>query len=189
MPNWSNQIPERSKHNGFDLVRTPADKPFAAIVTCEDLIGCYTHYWGGRTVPCEGETCRACAELQSSRWHGYLSCFNPRTHDHCIFEFTQKAAYAFQEYREAHGTLRGCYFQATRPKRRKNSRVVIQCKPADLTQITLPHPPDMIRAMATIWQLPASAFEPDGAIDSNPVVKSKAAPLARMRGNGQDLSH
>jgi hypothetical protein len=185
MPNWSNQVPARDKSHGFDLVRTPADGTFQAIVTSEDLIGCFTHYWGGRTVPCEGDPCPACEKLQSSRWHGYLSCFNPRTREHVLFEFTQKAAFALAEYRDAHGTLRGCHFQAFRPKRRKNSRVVIECKPADLTKITLPKPPDLVRAMSTIWQLPATAFAPDKAVDSHSTLSTKTEPLDEMRGNGK----
>lgn len=183
MPNWSNTPPPQDKHMAFALVRTPPDRPLTAIVTSDDLIGCNTHYWGGRTVPCEAPDCRACAESMPFRWHAYMSIFDQKTRDHMLFECTARAALAFEQYRVAHGTLRGCHFLAVRPKRGRNSRVEIVTKPADLTKITLPQAPDLVRAMSVIWQIPHAALPKHTGLNGSPDLSTNAAVLKRMRGD------
>lgn len=168
MPVWSHELPPEPKHYGFELRRTPPDRPLIAIVTAEDLSVCFTHFWGGRTVPCETPDCDACKALSPSRGHCYLSAIDAKTREHFLFECTTTAAGPFQVYRAAHGTLRGCLFQATRPKRRRNAKVEIQAKPCDLTKISLPKPPNVPQAMAVIWQLPGAAVQSDGALNSSP---------------------
>src|SRR5574337_489773 len=116
MPNWSNNLPAKTKHMGFDLRRTPETKPILAVVTSADLIVVDTHYWGGRTTPHEDFHCAACTALQPRRTHVYLSALDPKTRDHFIFECTAHAAQVFIEYRERNNTLRGCYFCASRPR-------------------------------------------------------------------------
>jgi hypothetical protein len=139
---------------GFALKRTPTDKPFRAIVTSTEFIGCDTHFWGGRTIPCEKPDCPACNAGMPYRWHAYLACILPQTHEHVIFECPQLAAKTFEEYTLAHGALRGCLFIATRPKKAANSKVCINAHPADLANLTLPQPPDLIKLMSIIWQMP-----------------------------------
>jgi hypothetical protein len=182
MPNWTNRRPENPDKYAYNLVRTPPDRPLTAICTADDLLGCHTHFYGNRTVPCEAPNCPACDDGMPSRWHAYLSAFDPKTHTHFLFECTAKAAQAFETYRDTYGTLRGCYFQALRPKRRKNSAVTIVTKPADLTRTNLPPPLDIPRAMSVIWQLPTSAIETPTAEHSTPTVAVQPEPLNRMRG-------
>ena len=181
MPAWSHNLPTSNKHMGFDLRRTPPDRPLTAIVTSEDLIGCYTHYWGGRTVPCEQPDCPACNTSVPFRFHAYVAAFDPKSHEHFIFECTANAAKSFENYRAAHSTLRGCYFQACRTKRGKNAKVDIATKPADLTNFTLPQEPDLIKALSVIWRLPAASLQdepPHGAIRN---IKPRGKTLTKMR--------
>ncbi len=159
MPNFSNSIPNETKRHGYDLRRTPPDKPLKGIITCEKLIGCYTHWWNGRTVPCEDTDCKACESNTPSRWHCYLSLLESGTHDHIIFECTAKAALPITEYLLDNPTLRGVLLSAWRPKRRRNARVEILLKPIDLSSIKIPQAPDVIQAMSVIWQLPGAALE------------------------------
>ena len=181
MPAWTDRVPDTATKFGFDLHRTPPDRPLTAIIISPDLIGCHTHFWGGRTVPCEDENCPACAENMPSRWHAYVACYDPRTQETFIFETTAKGAQALENYRDSFGTLRGCLFSAARPKRRKNSKVEIATKTADLTRITLPPPIDIVRAMSVIWQLPATAIKTPTAEHSTPTIHPDPAPLNRMR--------
>jgi hypothetical protein len=194
MPNFSSEIPANPKAFGFDLRRTPEAKPVNAVITSEDLIGCYTHYWKQHTLPCEAPECPACADNIPSRWHGYVACFDPRNHDQFLFEFTLKAAENFKKYRDTYGTLRGCAFLAFRPKRTKNARVTIQCKPTDLTKLFLPDPPDLIKALGVIWQIKPTAFAPTTAIDSHPTLEADPAALDTTYGrspnrNGNRFAH
>jgi hypothetical protein len=48
-------------------------------------------------------------------------------------------------------------FQASRWRQTPNGRVLIQTKPADLTKIILPQPPNIIAALSIIWHLPLPA--------------------------------
>jgi hypothetical protein len=188
MPAWSNKPPAVEKHLAFQLQRTPQDRPLCGIVTSEDMIGCNTHYWGGRTVPCEAPNCKACNESMPYRWHAYMSVYSEKSREHFLFEVTARAAVAFEQYRMAHGTLRGCLFNAVRPKRAKNSKVEIITKPADLTKYHIPDPPDLIKAMSVIWQLPAAGLPTSEGLGSTPQVRPSRRLLNRMRGENPTVT-
>ena len=53
MPTWRTELPPEGKNRGYDLKRTPTSAPLIAIITSTDLLVCDTHYWHGRTTPCE----------------------------------------------------------------------------------------------------------------------------------------
>jgi hypothetical protein len=197
MPTWSNTPPPLDASTGFTLLRTPPDRPLVAVVTTDDLIGCQTHYWGGRTVPCEAtpdpktgqldtSPCPACLNLQPRRWHAYVAAFDPKTRTHFLFETTARAALAFQDYRLAHGTTRGCYFQAVRPRPGKNTRIEITTKPFDQQKCPLPNPPNLIRALSVIWQLPATALHTPADESSAKTITTCRATVRRMRGELPD---
>ena len=154
MPNWSNKIPEDPRGYALPLLRCPAAQRLEAIVTSGNLIGCNTHFWGGHTVPCNGTDCEPCERGVAYRWHAYLSALNPKDGLHFIFECTAQAAKPFADYRESHGTLRGCQFIAYRWKQARNGRVIIKCTPTAMQLGILPDTPDLTRIMAIIWRLP-----------------------------------
>lgn len=168
MPNFSSVPPLDPRGHSLTLKRCPTGKPLVAIVTCDDLVGCPTHFYGGRTVPCETENCEPCNEGVPWRWHSYLSCFQPSTKIHFLFENTARATEPFVLYRKAHGTLRGCCFKAQRLNSRPNSRVYIDTKPVDLEKQTLPEGPDLIKVLGIIWNIPAPAISTDGVLKSVP---------------------
>lgn len=180
MPQWTDRVPDTENRHAYDLKRTPPDSPLSAIVLSHDLLGCYTHYYGGHTVPCEAPNCPACDDNMPSRWHAYVAAWNPKDHSIFIFETTLKAAQALEAYRDTYGTLRGCFFCASRPKRRRNARVEIQTRPADLTKHNLPEPIDLKRALAVIWQLPPTVLETPSAEHSTPTVTPCRAVLDRV---------
>ena len=181
MPTFSSDLPPNRRHMGFDIVRTPADKALTAIVTSENLLVTNTHYWGGRTVPCEMPDCEPCNASIPYRTHVYVSAFTAFDHLHVIFECTAHAAKAFEEYRNANGTLRGCYFSAARPKRTKNGRVVITTKPADLAKIAIPSSPNLILALSIIWRLPMPALRELYAADGRSTIRTDPTRTAVMR--------
>ena len=181
MPTWSTSTPTTSKHMGFDLVRTPIDAPITAVVTSPDFIGCDTHFWGGRTVPCERPDCPACNSGMPFRWHAYLACIFTKSHEHVIFECTQLAAKAFEAYKLAHGTLRGCLFNASRPKKASNSKVCIATRPANLELIVLPEPPDLVKLLSVIWQLPTAGVVIEHDIAGAPKMTRRHTNTRAMR--------
>ena len=181
MPTWSNKLPEVQKHMGFDLRRTPESSALQAVSTSDDILVCDTHYWHGRTTPCEKPDCAACNEAMPYRTHVYVSAYDLKRREHFIFECTTNAAKAFVDYREANDTLRGCLFQAERPKGRKNSKVVIQTNTVNQAKINLPQPPNLILALSVIWRLPKTSLAVDGKVGEKKEVRTIKEPLDRMR--------
>lgn len=155
MPKWTSSAPDDPRGPAFPIVRTPPRRPLTAIVTAEDLVGTHTHFFKGRTIPCEAEECPACQEGFPYRWHAYVSAWVQETGLHFIFECTAQAAEAFTEYRETFEKVRGCLFEATRAGNRPNGRVLIRTKTAKLQGLNLPKPPDIIKCLAILWNLPA----------------------------------
>lgn len=154
MPKWSNEIPESPRGPALPIRRTPAGKPMEAIVTSFDLIGCFTHFYKGQTVPCEGEDCPAHLEGIPFRWHAYMTAVDYHNNLHFIFECTAISAEFFTAFRSQYMSLRGCHFKATRWNNRPNGRILVRTKMADLAERTLPDPPDLQKAMAILWSLP-----------------------------------
>jgi len=162
MPKWTTAIPEDPKGPALPIRRTPAFKKMLAIITSEDLIGTNTHYFKGRTRPCEGPGCEAHLAGIPFRWHAYVAAEDIDTALHFIFETTAMGAEPFIQYREHHNTLRGCLFQAQRWKQRPNGRILIRCKPADLKDKRLPPAPDMIKCLSILWDLPSTDLDAGG---------------------------
>lgn len=191
MPTYRTTLPEKSKHQGFDLKRTPEAGSLQAIVTSENLLVCDTHFFHGRTAPCErivndqGKTiddsfCLACKEKIAYRCHVYVSAFDAKKQEHFIFECTDNAAKPLEEYKTASGTLRGCVLYATRPKGLKNSKVVIETSSVNLAKVKIPQPPDLIRALAVIWRLPVTAFDVEKNKSRSAVVKTNGKKIRNM---------
>jgi len=187
MPLWSKDVPSHTRGPAFPLKRTPTGKGIIAIVTSDDLVGCDTHWWGGHTVPCEGPECDACKNGIPFRWHGYLTALDTSTHLHFIFEMTAQAADSFKDFRKAHGSLRGCLFEAKRLRSAHNSRVCIRCKPADLREQHLPQPPEITKCMAIIWNLPDTDVQVSGLLKEAPRIRHlpAAIPDQILEGNNR----
>jgi len=198
MPHFTDQVPENPRGVALPIMRTPTWKPLVAVVTSENLLGTYTHFWKGRTMPCEGRKCDYCPQLGPPienaaglavhvhdgqeipcdgpgceaheagipfRWHAYLGIFIRETGLHALFETTAQAANTFVEYRDAHGTIRGCLFEARRLNSKPNGRILIRTKPADLTQLRLPAAPNLLNCLAIMWDFPLTQVITTG---SNP---------------------
>jgi len=199
MPTWRNQLPPEGKNHGFDLCRTPASGTLMGIITCEDLIVCDTHFWHGRTLPCErltndeGKTiddtpCQACREKAAWRTHVYVSAFDMKKREHFLFECTTLAAKPLAEYREATGTLRGCILNASRPKGQKNAKVAIVTNTANLGRCQIPPPPDIPAALAVIWRLPRAAIAEEPQRNKTTKLRTQNDRLRLMRDQEDNAS-
>lgn len=123
------------------------------------MIGTFTHFFHNRTTPHETDQCEACLKGIPYRWHAYVSAWEPRTGLHFIFETTAQASDPFKDYFKTFDTLRGCHFIATRMAKRTNGRVIIRTKPADMSGLCVPEPPDLKQCLAIIWGLPADTLD------------------------------
>ena len=193
MPRFRNSLPAQGKNHGFDLRRTPVKEAIEAIITCDDFLVCDTHYWHGRTVPCEREVnddgrtiddsaCAACREKQAFRTHVYVSAFHQRLREHFIFECTANAAKPLEEYRDANATLRGCHLYANRPKGTPNGKVSIITNSVNLAKVPqLPQPPDLMRALCIIWRVPLTGMSHQLVYDNDTATVADPSKFATMR--------
>lgn len=181
-PSWSSNIPQDPRGRAFPLMRTPTIGALVGAITCENLIGCDTHFYGGRTLPCERPNCEACSKGMPFRWHGYVSAVQKKTHLGFIFEFTAQAGDAFDQYRAANGTLRGCRFEARRLHSKPNGRVIILCSSLDQQDFILPEPPDVVACMEIIWNLPAGQVAENRIVNGRPAMTNTQQTLGRFNG-------
>lgn len=152
MPRWTPDPPPTDLLHAHRIVRTPADKPFVAIVTSTEPVGCITHFANGRTSPCEGPgDCALCEAGHSGRWHGYVGALQIATLEHVIFEYTAPVHDAMRNYHDQHQTLRGCGITAHRPSKTPNGRVVLKTQPVDQRKWNIPDPPDLHTLLCHIW--------------------------------------
>ena len=185
MLNFSNTVPIEATRFAMRLARTPAKGKLHLVVTSADLLGCFTHFFSGRTTPCTGKACEACEAGASSRWHAYLSALDPATSEHILFECTAAAAETFADYRARHGSLRGCEFIATRVNPRPNARVSIRTKPADLAHLHLPEPANLPAALCHIWGIPLNETNTSDRDLSTPNIDHIGTLPPPDKGNGQ----
>lgn len=151
MLNWKSQPPPKAEGYGMRLLRTPAKGGIRGMITCENLQGTPTHYFGGRTVPCQQKQCKACENGVGWLWHGYLSMILPSTHEHVLLELTAQACEQVNDFHKQHTVLRGAFVTATRAGKLANGRVILQLSPGDQTGIQLPDAPDIQKHMMHIW--------------------------------------
>lgn len=182
MPQWSNAPPPGIGRSGLRLLRTPTGKSLVATIYSDDLVGCPTHFMNNRTIPCEQDgRCEACDLGRPWRWHAYVACILEPHLERILFEVTAAGAESWIDYREAHGTLRGCKFKATRVNNRNNGRVIIVTRPADLAKIDLPEAADVPKLLCHIWNVSESAVD----TVRNPERKALQVVGTGERGNGR----
>lgn len=197
MLKFTNEAPVDPRGNCLPLKRTPTGRPIKGIITCHDLAGTPTHYFHGRTIPCDSEKCPACDEGVPWRWHGYVSLYLPTSHHHVLFEFTAKPSEVLKTYRLAYGTLRGCILTARRANLAPNARVIMTTERADMERLALPEPPNIVQALAIIWNIELPAIEiaglqkghPAAHVTHNPALDRCDPPPAAADvagGNGRD---
>lgn len=186
MPNYTRNIPDAPSGPSLPIRRTPAYSPLVAIITTDDLIGTYTHYYKGRTVPCESPDCEPCQNGMPYRWHAYVAAWETKTGLHFIFEVTAAGAEPFIDYRDHHGTLRGCLFSARRLKQQPNGRVLIQTKPADLREIRLPKSPDMSKCLSILWSLSETRTQP---VQHEPEKRTPQVSTGQLPHHKKDPDH
>lgn len=161
MPQFSNQPPKDPKGYGLDLIRTPANGKLILAITSHEMIGCPTHWFGGRTVPCETVNCRACLEGIPWRWHGYVAGIVPNTRHQFIAEFTAQACEKINEYSKTHPSLRNAILTARRLHNKRNGRVVLTIATGDPDKLHLPDAPDMIKCLSILWNIPTPGIKND----------------------------
>lgn len=134
------------------VVRVSGDRPLRGIITSETWVGCYTHFAGGRTVPCEQQACSLCSSGTPPRWHAYLALILHPTHEHVLACLPLSAYSSLKTYHQEWTTIRGAMLQACRPSKRPNGRVLTSLDHAGKAPHLLPAAPLVEAILLRMWQ-------------------------------------
>jgi hypothetical protein len=143
----------------YPIQRVPATGSLAAAITSKQPFGCFTHFWGGRTIPCTAEACDACKAAAPSRWHCYMTAYSHPNQLHFLLELTAAAAEKIYQFTREHGTCRGCHFKANRQPQTPNGRIYLQTQMLDMDKYRLPEEPDLKLILSRLWNIPLDEIE------------------------------
>jgi len=148
--------PNRGEHTTqIEMVRSKPGPARGGIVTTDDIVGAYTHFWKGRTTICTFPECDACDHHRTPRWYGYLAIIAEATKVPAIIELTPTCIPPVEEYLAEYGTLRGATVTLQRANKKINSRVLCTLRPSGYDKGVLPQPVNVRAHLAKIWELTA----------------------------------
>lgn len=167
----------------LDLVRTPPRGGLMGIITTEKIQGTYTHFFGGKTIPCLDSLCQACDEKISRRWHGYFGLLTPKPSRHVLCEIPLQACEKIWEYHGVSGSLRGVKIQLARRNEKANGKVVVSLDTTTIGKFQLPEPANVQKNLRIIWGLDTR----EGVADDRPADAAALAKVHReVRADGND---
>lgn len=157
---WNRRPPDNEPRGGWSLRRCPTKGFLAVVIVSHDLMGRYTHYFAGRTRPCQGNDCEACNKNMRPRWHGYLCAIDLQTNEKIIVEVTSSIASQLGEWFDSHRTLKGSRMKLERRSPKPNGKIT--CKLAEPAPGTgeLPTAPDIRPIMNKIWEVYEARVQP-----------------------------
>jgi hypothetical protein len=158
MINTQIRPPTNLERHAIQIIRTPQAGKLVGIALNESILGCYTHYWGGRTVPCQTEHCEACNNGAPARWHAYFAAHCPNTTHIALLEITAAAAETLYLYTHTNGTLRGAQITLRRRGEKKNGQVIATAIPGGMQASHIPEAPSIIKILAQLWHVDPALF-------------------------------
>ncbi len=143
------------QHTLATLVRTPPTGTLKGVITCQRPIATPTHYHARRTVPCAlPPNCPLCEVGLKWRLHCYLSFVNLSNLAHEIVEFPARQYDAIANWYKRLGTIRGLYFEASRPNNRPNGPIQLSVRRPASEPSSLPDPLPVEKILCKIWGVP-----------------------------------
>lgn len=135
----------------LDLYRVEPGKPLVGIVLDTHPLKVFTHWWGGRTVPCLWNDCKPCGQHRKPEWHGYFTVYSPRTCTVAVVEATTACRDTMARWEQMHGRWRGAQLTLIRVGKERNSRLKMMVSSGNIPVETLPQPIDLMDYMIRLW--------------------------------------
>jgi hypothetical protein len=136
---------------GFDIVRAPSKGTFDCVCLSSIAMGKYTHWWHGRTQPCEGVDCPKCLSGSPRRWHSWVAVYNERSGRVFLLEVPAGAAKCLGDFRSKSGTLRGVGIALKRANGKVNGPVRVGFAKPRTNNDLLPACPDVAALLERMW--------------------------------------
>jgi hypothetical protein len=135
------------------IVTLKASQKGRMVVTCNQPYEVYTHYIGGRTLPCMGEDCAACAEHRPKKYEGFVSGVWAGSKRHEILRLTIAGMMQAKTAIPKLESWRGFVFDIERKGTRNNGRVVIHVQPQALESTRLPAGLELEDHLLRVWRI------------------------------------
>lgn len=147
---------EGIKPKQWRLRRCRAGERLVGMCLSGDVIGGYTHWFRGRTIPCLGdELCEACPQAIAKRWHAWFGALINKQTERVIIEITLGAMQPFDEWRRKHTTLRGAIFELSRKDSRANGELFVKLRHSNSELVDVPHCEHLREMLFRMWEVPA----------------------------------
>lgn len=150
---WTSAPPVGTQEMTWPVLRIPSSGAKGLIILSDQMLGTYTHYFGGRSNPCGDHQCKACEDGNQKRWHGYLGVWMPKAAKKGILEITEAAADTLAKMADKRVTLRALSLAAQRQPAKANGKLIIQLTESEWSADGLPPAPDLVRILRRIWGL------------------------------------
>lgn len=158
---WNHDPAPESKIPKLKLLRCPQGSLPPFVILSPAQFGGDLHYYGGRSIACEGPSCPYCAVHSKRIWKGYLAVWDAKHRTTGILEFTKPCLETIRTYKEAHGTLRTHAIELHRSGRKINGSLSCILTPTTWATGDLPDPPDVIAVLTKMWnQRPDTILAP-----------------------------
>lgn len=158
---WDHEPAPESKTPKLKLLRCPTGSLPPFVILSPTQCGGPLHYYGGRSIPCEGPACPYCAVHSKTVWKGYLAVWDAKHRTTGIIEFTKPCLETIRSYKQAHGTLRTHSIELHRAGRKTNGPLSVVLAPTAWADSDLPPPPDVIAILTQMWnQRPETILAP-----------------------------
>jgi hypothetical protein len=168
----------------WTIFRAKPGRDTKMVIWSDDLFGCRTHWWTGRTIPCKRSGCEACTAGKVSRFNGWVFAKLVATEEKVIFEFTPPAALFLDSVFEEFGSLRGAQIIATRKGDRANAMVHVRCVGREKNWKNIPNPPDIVPVMCRIWGVSSAPDIIVGGTDSQPLSEAERVQMNGTKKRG-----
>lgn len=124
-----------------------------AVITCDEAYECFTHFVGGRTLPCLEPECACCTAERPKRYEGFISLIWIVGRRHQLVRMTRNAMMQLKSQTTPSSSLRGRVVLLERKGGRSNGRVEVLVEPETIEVSRLPAKPDLEAHLARIWRV------------------------------------
>lgn len=149
---WEQKPLEISKWAMIRVLRVPPGGKLLFRITSDKHIGCYTHWVAGRTQPHTARDCEGCKAKVATRWKGWVAGVSEKNDEHAIIEFPEGSVYAFEDWINQKGSLRGYLCRMQRQNAKPNAKLVISFSLLKDEKKDLPEALPMAEILEHMWE-------------------------------------
>lgn len=184
---WNRRPDPKGYTTKYTLRRCPTRGRLHVVILSHDMQCAPTHYFAGRTRPCSGTACQACARNHMPRWHGWIAAIDLDTNEHVVVELSRavcdKVTAIFDERR----TLRGMRMILERKNPKPNAAIHARFAPPAAGTGELEEAPDVRPILARIWEIKDDAAIPRAAPANLPPLKTGTYDTGNNDGGNREL--